>query len=137
MQKAWLSTSKIRLYLKERSGQLIDDVYMSSVLPVLAAAAKYGSTIASDGWGDEHRCSIPELVASSKGSLGIFKKLTTNSACAVCARADAQKTARIAPEVANSWVHHHGTCARYLPLPRQWLAGLSNVIFTWPDRNEA
>ncbi len=40
------------------SGQLLDDVYESiqeSVLPVLAAPVKYGSTVASDGWSDVNR----------------------------------------------------------------------------------
>ncbi len=39
-------------------GQLLNDLYMrvqESVLPVLAAAAKYRSTIASDGWSNVRR----------------------------------------------------------------------------------
>jgi hypothetical protein len=84
---------------KKLSGQLLDDVYTSiqeSVLPVLAAAAKYGSSIASDGWSDVHRRPILNFmnltVASSKRLIEILKNPMTKSACAVCARADSHKT---------------------------------------------
>ena len=55
---------------KKLSGQLLDDVYESiqeSVLPVLAAAVKYGSTVASDGWSDVNRRLILNFINVTRG----------------------------------------------------------------------
>ena len=86
-KKARISAFKIRLNelesyttpnRKKLSGQLLDDVYESiqeSVLPVLAAAVKYGSTIASDGWSDVNRRLILNFMNVTRGRAVISKSI--------------------------------------------------------------
>jgi hypothetical protein len=86
-KKARTSAFKIRLNelesyktpnRKKLSGQLLDDVYESiqeSVLPVLAAAVKYGSTVASDGWSDVNRRPILNFMNVTRGRTVFLKSI--------------------------------------------------------------
>ena len=61
------------------SGELLDKAYESTeklVAPILAVGKKYGATIASDGWSDQHRRPIlnwSELVCDADHWLVFFR----------------------------------------------------------------
>jgi hypothetical protein len=60
------------------SGEVLDKAYESTeklVAPILAVGKKYGATIASDGWSDQHRRPILNFMASTRGAAAFLKSV--------------------------------------------------------------